>query len=151
MSDPTTFKSFEEFWPFYVRQHSRKGTRILHFTGTALALGLAAYAAVKRKPKTFLLAPVVGYGFAWVGHFFVEKNMPATFKNPLWSFRGDMRMFSMMLAGTMDEEVRRVLEADQDEHAEPTRATASSSSDEAPGTTAPAGDGRPASTSDELN
>ncbi len=110
MTNPAQPQSFEEFWPFYVREHSNKANRLIHVAGTTVALAIVAYAAVKRKPKALLLAPLVGYGFAWFGHFFVQKNMPATFKHPLWSFRGDMRMVAKTLAGTMDEEVRRVLE-----------------------------------------
>jgi hypothetical protein len=110
MSDFSEFKSFEEFWPFYVHEHSNKFNRMLHFAGTSLALTALGYAIAKRKPKALLLAPLAGYGFAWVGHFLVEKNRPATFKHPLWSLRGDFRMFRKILDGTMDEEVRRVMQ-----------------------------------------
>lgn len=118
MSDSAEFKTFEEFWPFYVREHSDPMNRRLHFVGTSLALGTVAYALLRRKPKALLLAPVLGYGFAWLGHFGVQKNKPATFKYPLWSLRGDFTMWSKMLAGTMDEEVRRVMESEPttDEH-----------------------------------
>ena len=101
--------SFEEFWPFYVAQHSRPATRRLHFAGTtmvlaALALGLAV------SPWWILAAPVLGYGPAWVGHFFVERNRPATFTYPLWSVRGDFRMYRLMLLGRMGPEVQRALQ-----------------------------------------
>lgn len=112
MSQAPRFESFEEFWPFYVREHSDPTNRKLHFTGTALALATVGYAVLKRKPKALLVAPLFGYGFAWVGHFLVEKNRPATFAHPLWSLRGDFKMFANMLAGTMDEEVRRVMESE---------------------------------------
>src|SRR5262249_14139702 len=102
------FQSFDDFWPFYVREHSQPLNRKLHFIGTSCALGCLAGAAVG---QWWLLpvAPVVGYGFAWAGHFLVEKNRPATFKYPLWSLRGDFIMWTKMLRGTMDDEVRRVL------------------------------------------
>ena len=102
--------SFEEFWPFYVSQHSRPSTRALHFAGTTLVLGsLLAGALVA--PWCALLAPVLGYGPAWVGHFFFEKNRPATFTYPLWSLRGDFRMYWLTLRGRMGPEVDRALEA----------------------------------------
>lgn len=103
-------ETFEEFWPFYVREHSNKLTRKLHFIGTTLALGCAAAALVTRRRWLLLAAPVVGYGPAWISHFFVEKNRPATFKHPLWSLRADFVMWMKMIDGTMDAEVDRVLE-----------------------------------------
>jgi hypothetical protein len=119
-------QSFEEVWPFYVREHSSKLNRVLHFGGTSGALGTVIMAALRRKGSLLLLAPVMGYGAAWVGHFLVERNTPATFKHPLWSLRADFVMFSKMLAGTMDDEVERVL-ADEDadrNDGEPPRARA---------------------------
>ena len=102
--------SFEEFWPFYVSQHSRPSTRALHFAGTTMVLGsLAAGALVA--PWCAALAPVLGYGPAWVGHFFFEKNRPATFTYPLWSLRGDFRMYWLTLTGRMGPEVDRALKA----------------------------------------
>jgi len=111
MRDPE-FHSFEEFWPYYVREHANKTNRTLHFIGTSAALGIAAASLVTRRPALLLLAPVMGYGFAWVGHFFVEHNRPATFKHPLWSLRGDFKMWAKMLDGSMDAEVERVLSQD---------------------------------------
>jgi hypothetical protein len=100
-------KSFEEFWPHYVRAHSSKGSRRLHFVGTSSAMALAAYGVLARKLWPFLVAPVVGYGCAWIGHFFVEGNVPATFGHPLWSLKGDFVMWKKMLDGTMDAEVEK--------------------------------------------
>jgi len=111
MRDPE-FHSFEEFWPYYVREHANKTNRTLHFIGTSAALGIAAASLVTRRPALLLLAPVMGYGFAWVGHCFVEHNRPATFKHPLWSLRGDFKMWAKMLDGSMDAEVERVLSQD---------------------------------------
>ena len=99
--------SFEDFWPHYVRAHANKNNRRLHFVGTSAALALVAGGVVTRRAWPLLLAPVVGYGFAWVGHFFVEGNVPATFGHPLWSLRGDFVMWKKMLEGTMDAEVER--------------------------------------------
>jgi len=98
--------TFEEFWPFYVSQHMHPRTRDLHFVGTALVLASVA-AAVLASPWWLLAAPLAGYGFAWVGHFAVEKNRPATFTYPSWSLRGDFRMFRLMLLGRMGPEVQR--------------------------------------------
>ncbi len=110
------FQSFEEFWPHYVRAHSNPTNRKLHFIGTTLAMGCVAGAALLRRPSLLLAAPVVGYGFAWVGHFGFEKNIPATFGHPLWSFRADFKMWQKIANGTMDAEVERVM-SEGEEHA----------------------------------
>jgi hypothetical protein len=99
---------FEQFWPFYVSQHSRSGTRALHFVGTTLALLLALSALVGSRPFVWPWALVAGYGFAWIGHFFIEKNRPATFQYPLWSLRGDFRMYGLMWRGRMTAETERL-------------------------------------------
>ncbi len=103
-------RTFEEFWPYYVRAHSNKTNRTLHFIGTSAALSLAGLGVLTRRLTPVLLAPVAGYGLAWIGHFFVEGNRPATFGHPLWSLKGDFKMWRMMLEGTMDAEVERVLQ-----------------------------------------
>ena len=103
-------RTFEEFWPFYVAQHSRPSTRALHFLGTTMVV-LALAAGVLVSPWWFLAAPVLGYGPAWIGHFFCERNRPATFTYPLWSLRGDFRMYRLMLTGRMAPEVDRALKA----------------------------------------
>lgn len=99
-------ESFAEFWPFYVREHSVPACRALHFVGSSLSLAVIA-GAIFYSPWLWLAAPVVGYGFAWVGHFFIEKNRPASFKYPLWSFIADWKMWAMMLTGRMGSEVRK--------------------------------------------
>jgi hypothetical protein len=100
-------KTFDEFWPFYVLEHSRAGTRLLHACGTLLSTSLLVFLSVTGRWAWLPLVLVVGYGAAWVGHFFVEKNRPATFKHPLWSFAADYKMVALMLAGRMGEEVER--------------------------------------------
>jgi hypothetical protein len=103
------FRDFEEFWPFYVREHSHPLNRKLHFVGTTLAVGLLAGGLLTRRRWMLLAAPIAGYGFAWAGHFLVQGNKPATFKHPLWSLRGDFKMWSMIATGKMDAEVDRVM------------------------------------------
>ena len=100
--------SFEEFWPHYVAQHTRPGTRALHFLGTSLALATVAAALTLGQPLWLLLVPVAGYGPAWIGHVFVEKNRPATLSHPLWSARGDLRMYRLMWMARMEPELARV-------------------------------------------
>jgi hypothetical protein len=97
--------TFEAFWPYYVSQHHHPGNRTLHVVGTAATL--LCLAAALREPLFLLACPFMGYGFAWVGHFFVERNRPATFEYPLWSLRGDFRMFRLTLVGRMRAEVER--------------------------------------------
>lgn len=103
------FETFEEFWPFYVKEHSKKATRILHFVGTTVAIACVAGGLVTKRRWLLAIAPIVGYGPAWMSHFFVEKNRPATFDYPFWSLRADLVMWSKTLRGQMDAEVERVL------------------------------------------
>ena len=93
------FASFREFYPFYLGEHRDRTCRRLHFIGTSLALGLVLLALLERQPWWLLGALLAGYAFAWVGHFFFEKNRPATFSHPLYSFMGDWVMFKDMLTG----------------------------------------------------
>ena len=102
------FTSFEEFWPYYVVEHSRPATRTLHALGTAAAVACMAACIAKGKWRLLPLALVPGYGAAWIAHFCIEKNKPATFDYPFWSFIADYKMVGLMLAGKMDEEVKRV-------------------------------------------
>lgn len=122
MSD--RFRTFEEFWPYYVSQHAKPLTRWFHFVGTGMALGCLATFAATRKLRFIPMGLVMGYGPAWVSHFFIENNRPATFTYPLWSLQADFKMFEMMLTGRMDAEVERVLREYQSsaEHAEEKRA-----------------------------
>ena len=101
-------QSFEEFWPYYVAEHSKPATRAMHFIGTATALACIAVLAVNQKWWWLPLALVPGYAAAWVGHFLIERNRPATFKYPLWSFIADQKMFGLMLTGKMNDEIARL-------------------------------------------
>jgi hypothetical protein len=109
------FRDFEEFWPFYVGEHRSPINRALHYFGTAFGYSLAAMAAWEQNPWFIPLALACGYGPAWVGHFIVERNRPATFQHPIWSFRGDARMLRYFLTGRMSREFAR-LEAQGFQH-----------------------------------
>lgn len=101
------YKTLKEFWPFYLHEHSVGLNRILHFIGSTLGLVILAIAIGTR--KYWLIAPalVSGYAFAWFGHFFLEKNRPATFKYPLKSFISDWRMWYYILTGKVVKEMER--------------------------------------------
>jgi hypothetical protein len=87
------FESFAQFYPFYLGEHADRSCRRLHFIGTSLVIATAVSAIVTGNWTWLLILPVFGYGFAWVGHFFFEKNRPATFKYPLYSLLGDFVMY----------------------------------------------------------
>lgn len=93
------FDSFKDFYPFYLSEHSDRTCRRLHFVGSTLVLAILLYFLISFNALALLLMPLVGYGFAWVGHFFYEKNKPATFKYPLYSLIGDWVMYKDMLSG----------------------------------------------------
>ena len=87
------FASFADFYPYYLGEHANRSCRLLHFVGTTLVLATAAAALLAGHPSWLLLMPLFGYGFAWVGHFYFEKNRPATFRHPLYSLMGDFVMY----------------------------------------------------------
>jgi len=95
----SAYASFREFYPFYLSEHRNRTCRRLHFVGTLLVLATVAAALLAHDARWLWLAPLFGYGFAWVGHYAFEKNRPATFKHPLYSFIGDWVMFADMLRG----------------------------------------------------
>jgi hypothetical protein len=104
---PLRFASFDEFWPYYVREHSKAANRALHFAGTTAAMALVAGAVATRSPLLLVAAPIVGYGASWIGHFAIERRPPAAFKHPWWSFLGDMKMWSLIATRRMAREVER--------------------------------------------
>jgi hypothetical protein len=106
MSDQR-YQTFSEFWPFYVMEHSKPATRLLHLIGTTVGLLVMVFFIASGRWWLFPLGLVPGYAFAWFAHFVIEKNKPATFKYPLWSFMGDYKMIGMMLSGRMGSEIER--------------------------------------------
>lgn len=93
------YRSFREFYPFYLSEHRNRTCRRLHFVGSMLVLATIFFAIVAEMWWALAALPVIGYGFAWAGHFFFEKNRPATFTYPLYSFIGDWVMFKNILTG----------------------------------------------------
>lgn len=87
------YTSFREFYPFYLSEHANRTCRRLHFVGSLLVLAIIFLAMATADARWLWLAPIAGYGFAWAGHFFFEKNRPATFSHPLYSLLGDWAMF----------------------------------------------------------
>jgi hypothetical protein len=102
---PTTY---QEFWPYYVSQHLHPLTRAMHVLGTTLAILAIVAAIVFRAPLLLIAVPVLGYGFAFASHFIWEKNKPATFGHPVWSFRADLRQLWKGYAGALPADVRAV-------------------------------------------
>lgn len=105
MEEIKEYQTLEEFWPFYLGEHSNDINRKLHFTGTGLGLILFIVSLFKKKPIFVLYGFLIGYAFAWIGHFIVEKNRPATFKYPLKSFISDWKMFYCILSGKINNEL----------------------------------------------
>ncbi len=93
------YETFKEFYPFYLSEHSNKVCRLMHFIGTTLVLAILIYGLVTQQYKLLWFLPVAGYGFAWIGHFVFEKNKPASFKQPFFSFIGDWVMYAQIWLG----------------------------------------------------
>ena len=93
------FDSFAQFYPYYLTQHANAVCRTLHFIGSTLVLCVLAFALATQTWWALVLLPLIGYGFAWVGHFGFEKNKPASFGHPFWSFASDWVMWWQMLTG----------------------------------------------------
>lgn len=99
--------TYREFWPHYLREHARPETRAIHYAGTALATASVIALVATGNPWFILAALIGGYAPAWIGHFFIEKNRPATFAYPLWSLFSDFRMAASWLAGRISRELDR--------------------------------------------
>ena len=99
MGNTKQFNSFAEFYPYYLKEHGNSTCRRLHFIGTTLVIGLLAYVLGKGALGLLIAVPIAGYGFAWVGHFFFEKNRPATFQHPFYSLLGDFVMYRDTILG----------------------------------------------------
>ncbi|WP_268800198.1 DUF962 domain-containing protein [Pseudomonas huanghezhanensis] len=99
MDNVRTFQHFADFYPYYLKEHSDSTCRRLHFIGTSLVILILASALISASWMWLWILPLAGYSFAWVGHFFFEKNRPATFKYPLYSLLGDFAMYRDMLRG----------------------------------------------------
>lgn len=93
------FNSFKDFYPFYLNEHNNMTSRRLHFIGTCGVLSILILFFFTGNLQVLIALPIVGYGFAWAGHFIFEKNRPATFKHPFYSLMGDFRMFWDILTG----------------------------------------------------
>jgi len=96
------YRSFDEFYPFYLSEHEDQTCRRLHFAGTSLGLACLIIALITLSAWFIVAGLVIGYGFAWAGHFFFEKNRPATFKYPFYSFAGDWVMWKDMIVGKLE-------------------------------------------------
>ncbi|MBL0065052.1 MAG: DUF962 domain-containing protein [Bacteroidetes bacterium] len=93
------YKSFKEFYPYYLSEHRRPMTQAFHFFGTFLVILLFLYGIFMQSGTSLILMPIAGYGFAWISHLLIEKNKPATFTYPLWSLGSDFVMFWEILTG----------------------------------------------------
>ena len=105
MENPARYTNYKDFFPFYLREHSKKSTRMLHYFGS---IGYQVLFWSLLLTQNYLFLPLIllaGYGPAWIGHFFIEKNKPATFKYPLWSLIGDHHMAYLMLTGKLKKKL----------------------------------------------
>ena len=99
------YRRFAAFWQHYLREHSRRSTRLLHYVGTSLVVLIAVAALASGRWLLLAALPVAGYGFAWAAHAAVERNRPATFTYPLWSLAADFKMWAMWLSGRLGAEL----------------------------------------------
>ena len=93
------YQSLKEFYPYYLSEHQNPTSRLLHFLGTGLVLVVLVLGIALENYSWLAGIPVLGYGFAWVGHFFFEKNKPATFTYPFYSLASDFLLFFDLLRG----------------------------------------------------
>lgn len=96
------FRTFADFYPYYLSEHQNRTCRLLHAVGSTLVLvEMALLLMGVWTGWAWLALPLTGYGFAWVGHFFFERNRPATFTYPVWSLMGDWVMFAQIITGSL--------------------------------------------------
>ena len=101
------YQNFDSFWPFYLRKHAKPATRNLHYIGTSLVVGIGLYSIITANWFLLFAMPVAGYFFAWIAHWRVERNRPATFTYPLWSLYADFKMWALWLAGRLKPELEK--------------------------------------------
>jgi len=106
-ADSPEFADYDAFWLHYLAAHRRPATRLLHYCGTSLGVICIAAAALTGEWRLVVAAPIIGYAFAWIGHFVLEGNRPATFGHPVWSFLSDFRMLALAVAGRLDRHLAR--------------------------------------------
>jgi hypothetical protein len=104
----TRYRTYSAFFDFYLSEHSRPLTRVLHYVGSSCGIAALVATVSAGNPIWLLAGLMAGYGCAWIGHAFVEHNTPATFTYPLWSFIGDYHMFFLWLTGQLDKRMKRV-------------------------------------------
>jgi len=102
MKEKSEYQSFKDFWPDYLREHQSLLNRRLHVLGVALGIVNLVLFILTKRYVFILIGFLAGYGCAWVGHFIVEKNRPATFQRPLWSLMGDFLMAYLTVTGQID-------------------------------------------------
>ena len=104
-------ETFQTFWPHYLREHARSGTRLLHFAGTGLGVAALIVGIIRLDAFIALTGMMLGYLFAWSGHFLIERNRPTMQAHPIWSLQCDVRMLRLWLSGRLEEERARVARA----------------------------------------
>ncbi len=101
MQNATRYTTYKDFFPYYLREHRKRETRVLHYFGTVVSNVLLWTLIFTQNYYFILLILVAGYGPAWIGHFFIEKNRPATFTYPWWSYIGDHHMLYLLVRGRL--------------------------------------------------